>query len=82
MFIKNLFLKNIKPLRYMLLMILFSGLCFSCEENTKYKEDLNDPQLFNSAMKSLTDVIVYDIFSPPVASRVYMYPSIASYAVI
>ena len=82
MFIKNLFLKNIKPLRYMLLMILFSGLCFSCEENTKYKEDLNDPQLFNSAMKSLTDVIVYDIFSPPVASRIYMYPSIASYAVI
>ena len=30
-------------------------------------------------MQTLTDVIVYDIFSPPVASRIYVYPSIAAY---
>ena len=30
-------------------------------------------------MQNLSDVIVYDIFSPPVASRVYLYPSIAAY---
>lgn len=33
-------------------------------------------------MKQLTDVIVYDIFSPPVASRVYVYPSVAAYEII
>ena len=54
----------------------------ACKENVAYKEQLNDPELFRAAMKKLTDVIVYDIFSPPVASRVYMYSSIASYAVI
>ncbi len=54
----------------------------SCKENTAYKDQLKDPALFQAAMKKLTDVIVYDIFSPPVASRVYMYPSVASYAVI
>ncbi len=54
----------------------------SCKENTAYKEQVKDPKLFQSAMKKLTDVIVYDIFSPPVASRVYMYPSVAAYAVV
>lgn len=31
------------------------------------------------AMKQVTDVIVYDIYSPPVASRTYAYASIAAY---
>ena len=53
-----------------------------CKENAEYKEQLNDPELFQSAMKKLTDIIVYDIFSPPVASRVYMYPSVAAYSVM
>lgn len=53
-----------------------------CAENANYKDQLKDPKLFQAAMKKLTDVIVYDIFSPPVASRVYMYPSIASYSII
>ena len=33
-------------------------------------------------MKKFSDIIVYDIFSPPVASRNYVYPSIAAYSVI
>ncbi|UKM66504.1 vanadium-dependent haloperoxidase [Flavobacteriaceae bacterium GSB9] len=53
-----------------------------CKEDTRYQEALDNPDLFRKAVKELTDVIVYDIFSPPVASRVYMYPSLASYAVI
>lgn len=54
----------------------------SCEENTAYKERLQDPSLFHNSMQALSDVIVYDIFSPPVASRVYMYPSVAAYAIM
>lgn len=54
----------------------------SCEDNNQYKSDLKNPDLFSSAVKDLQDVIVYDIFSPPVASRIYMYPTIASYSVI
>ena len=54
----------------------------ACKENQAYKEQLKDPELFQAAMKKLTDVIVYDIFSPPVAARVYMYPSIASYSIL
>src|SRR6056300_886999 len=54
----------------------------SCEENNTYKERLKNPQLFHNSMQQLSDVIVYDIFSPPVASRVYMYPSVASYMIV
>ena len=33
-------------------------------------------------MKRLTDVIVHDIFSPPVASRIYAYSSIAAFEIM
>jgi hypothetical protein len=38
-----------------------------------------DGELLHAAMQQLTDVIVYDIFSPPQASRAYAYASIAAY---
>ncbi len=40
------------------------------------------PADFHSLMDKLTDVIVHDIFSPPVAARIYAYPSIAAYEVL
>lgn len=52
----------------------------SCKQ---YAEDYDaltsDPKSIHQGMKKVTDVIVYDIFSPPVASRNYVYPSIAAY---
>ena len=41
-----------------------------------------DAELLHDAVKQLTDVIVYDIFSPPQASRVYAYSSVAAYEVL
>ena len=63
---------------------LFSLLFFlnSCKTDKRYLDSLNDKALFNEAMQLLTDVVVYDIFSPPVASRVYVYPTIAAYSII
>ena len=57
---------------------------YSCSEtnNINYKEQLSDPELFQAAMQNLTDIVVYDIFSPPVASRVYLYPSVAAYEIM
>ena len=40
---------------------------------------LNDAGLLNRNEKELTEVIIYDVFSPPVASRIYAYTSLASY---
>ena len=56
--------------------------CSSDETDLVYKEKLQNPEFFQSAMQNLTDIVVYDIFSPPVASRVYLYPTIAAYEVV
>lgn len=39
----------------------------------------SDVEYIHAAEKKLTDIIVTDIFTPPVASRVYVYPMIAAY---
>lgn len=51
-------------------------------ENKNFQVDLQQPELIKRSYKKLSDVIVHDIFSPPVASRVYAYPSIAAYLVL
>jgi len=61
--------------------ILLCG-CREDSVNTNYKEDLAKPKYFHKSVSKLTDVIVYDIFSPPVASRVYVYPCVAAYEVL
>lgn len=44
-----------------------------------YRTQPPDPDLLHTAMHDLTTIMVYDIFSPPQASRVYAYASIAAY---
>ncbi len=41
-----------------------------------------DATPLHDAVKQVNDVIVYDIFSPPQASRVYAYASIAAYEIL
>jgi len=38
-----------------------------------------DAESLRRASAALTDIMVHDIFSPPVASRIYLYTSIAAY---
>ncbi len=66
--------------RILFLLIFF--LAVSCNENKGYLSQLENPSLFHQSVQNLTDIIVYDIFSPPVASRVYMYPTIAAYEIM
>lgn len=55
-------------------------LVFSCASNTgEYKSKVQDPEFIHRSIKKITDIIVYDIFSPPVASRIYAYVSVAGY---
>lgn len=58
-----------------LLYILPIMLLFGCGE----KIDTTDAEIVHTSMKKVTDVIVHDIFSPPVASRIYAYTSLAGY---
>ena len=67
-----------KIFKYLIILFLTIG----CASKEFDQNKLNDAALFHSAMQNLSDIIVYDIFSPPVASRVYLYPSIAAYELI
>lgn len=52
----------------------------SCEvDESLYFDKVSNPAHLHKAQKMLTDVMVHDIFSPPVASRIYVYSSIAAY---
>jgi len=47
--------------------------------NKDWKNKADDPALMHATLKAITDRIVFDIFSPPVASRIYAYISVATY---
>lgn len=61
-----------------LLLVLLIGT--SCNKvNPNYQEEAATSEYLHRSLQKLTDVIVHDIFSPPVASRIYVYASIAAY---
>jgi len=53
---------------------------FSCKENSEPIEIT--PDHFHTAIDKVVDVMIHDIFSPPVASRVFVYPNIAAYEIL
>ncbi len=63
--------------------VLFLGvilLVSSCStDRADYKAKVQNPEFLHRSIKAVTDRIVHDIFSPPVASRIYAYSSIAGY---
>lgn len=67
---------KIKPL------FVFSVLLalFACK-NPK-EEIVITPNDYHNAVDNITSIMIHDIFSPPVASRIYVYSNIAAYEVI
>lgn len=62
-------------------LILIASVCciFSC----KKMQPINvTPEDYQASIDQVTQIIIHDIFSPPVASRIYVYPNIAAYEVI
>ena len=54
-----------------------------CQQPARdYKAAAANPEFFRQSVNKLTGVIVHDIFSPPVASRIYAYPHIAAYEIL
>ena len=46
------------------------------------KATISDAEILHRNQDQLTQVIIYDVFTPPVASRIYVYSSLASYEAI
>lgn len=59
---------------FVLLVVLYS-----CTNERTYQPEKIDVGDLHKTVDQITKVIVHDIFSPPVASRIYAYSSIAAY---
>lgn len=58
----------------------FTTLFFiSCKKETPIKVTTND---YCAVVDTVTGIMVHDIFSPPVASRIYLYPNVAAYEIM
>lgn len=65
-----------------LVAVLLASVGCATEGDDTYKEAVQDAEYMHRSVKRLTDVMVHNIFSPPVASRNYAYASIAAYEVM
>ncbi len=45
----------------------------------EYNAKATNPEFYNQCIDRLTQVVIHDIFSPPVASRIYVYANLAGY---
>ena len=66
---------------YLSALILVCLALTSCNNKTDYLEALDSNEYLIQANGQVTNVMVHDIFSPPVASRIYAYASLAAYEV-
>ena len=54
----------------------------ACRPNAKpdeYNAKAANPEFYHQSVEKLTEVIIHDIFTPPVASRIYTYANLAGY---
>jgi hypothetical protein len=70
-------------MRLLIAACIVSLCAWSCKQAPVTTIDLrpleNQTAIYHQSVKALTDVMVHDIFSPPVASRIYGYASVAAY---
>lgn len=70
-------MRHFNAFTVLLCMLLFIPACE--QTNPDWEAQASNPEFLHRSLKKITDVIVHDIFSPPVASRIYAYSSIAAY---
>lgn len=73
-------MKHLKNYKVVTLLCIVTTL-FSCaNKETKHIEITTN--LYHKSVNKVIDVMIHDIFSPPVASRVFAYPNIAAYEIL
>ena len=61
----------------LLVLVVVLGSCQKKEEPI-----IISPNLLHQSIDKVTEIMIHDIFSPPVASRIFAYPNIAAYEII
>jgi hypothetical protein len=67
-------------MKKMVILMCVGGLLASCQ---KQKEHIVvSPEELHAVVDKVTDIMIHDIFSPPVASRIFAYPNVAAYEIM
>lgn len=69
-------------MKQLILLFLVIITLFSCQENPVVSTTNFDTRDLNKANRKLLEVAMEDGFSPPIASRVYVYPHIANHVAL
>ncbi len=70
-------------IKSLLIALILLQLLTGCnQKKEEYLQIMHNPQLYSSVVHGLTYVVIYDIFSPPVASRIYAYSNLAAFEVL
>jgi len=60
--------------------LLFIVSLVGCSKPSKHIEI--SPEQFHQSVDKVVEIMIHDIFSPPVASRIFVYPNIAAYEIL
>ncbi|MFC4722457.1 vanadium-dependent haloperoxidase [Geojedonia litorea] len=61
-------------------LILLTATIFNCGKPAESIEIT--PEHFHQSVDKVVEIMIHDIFSPPVASRIFVYPNIAAYEIL
>ena len=76
-------MKHLKFKSYQLksvVVLLFIGSLVGCSKPSKHIEI--SPEQYHQSVDKVVEIMIHDIFSPPVASRIFVYPNIAAYEIL
>lgn len=71
---------NNKTMKNLILTFILVTLLTSCSKS--YEAIVVSPANYHESVDKVSEIMVHDIFSPPVASRVFAYPNIAAYEIM
>lgn len=60
--------------------VLVVGCFVGCSKPSKHIEI--SPEQYHQSIDKVVEIMIHDIFSPPVASRIFVYPNIAAYEIL
>ncbi|WP_281541414.1 vanadium-dependent haloperoxidase [Maribacter aestuarii] len=67
-------------MRKIILLGVLSIILYSCNQNEE--QIVVGPEDLHKVVDKVTEIMIHDIFSPPVASRIFAYPNIAAYEIV
>jgi hypothetical protein len=65
-----------------LLIILMLSFSISCSKDLRQEPIIISPEELHNSIDKIVEIMIHDIFSPPVASRIFAYPNVAAYEII